>query len=107
AHWRGGVVSSAAPGFSPAAAAGPLANQPTYQIVNMLRVPGVQQVALRVKIAELNRSAARGFGVNVTANIEFGDAVNGTRLLLASLLNPKESTSVIANISGDDASLGI
>jgi pilus assembly protein CpaC len=109
----GGVADSAATGVIPAAAAGALANQPTYQIVNMLRVPGVQQVALRVKIAELNRSAARGFGVNVAANIEFGDAVNGSKLLLASLLNAGTSgnsnsgTSVIANISGDDASIGI
>jgi pilus assembly protein CpaC len=109
----GGVGDAAATGVIPAAAAGALANQPTYQIVNMLRVPGVQQVALRVKIAELNRSAARGFGVNVRANIEFGDAVNGSKLLLASLLNtqaPGSNTgggSVIANISGDDASLGI
>ena len=79
----------------------------------MLRVPGVQQVALRVKIAELNRSAARGFGVNVAANIDFGDAVNGSKLLLASLLNTNVpgsaggGASVIANISGDDASIGI
>lgn len=114
AGWAGGVADSAATGVIPAAAAGALANQPTYQIVNMLRVPGVQQVALRVKIAELNRSAARGFGVNVKANIEFGDAVNGSKLLLASLLNANASgntnlggTSVIANISGDDASIGI
>ena len=108
-----GVADSAATGVIPAAAAGALANQPSYQIVNMLRVPGVQQVALRVKIAELNRSAARGFGVNVAANIEFGDAVNGSKLLLASLLNTNVAgsssggASVIANISGDDASLGI
>jgi pilus assembly protein CpaC len=109
----GGVADSAATGVIPAAAAGALANQPTYQIVNMLRVPGVQQVALRVKIAELNRSAARGFGINLKANIEFGDAVNGSKLLLASLLNAQTTgttgggASVIANISGDDASLGI
>jgi pilus assembly protein CpaC len=107
-----GVADSAATGVIPAAAAGALANQPAYQIVNMLRVPGVQQVALRVKIAELNRSAARGFGVNVAADIDFGDAVNGSKLLLASLLNantgvPGSGTSVIANISGDDASIGI
>jgi pilus assembly protein CpaC len=108
-----GVADTAATGVIPAAAAGVLANQPTYQIVNMLRVPGVQQVALRVKIAELNRSAARGFGVNVAANIEFGDAVNGSKLLLASLLNTNVAgsgsggASVIANISGDDASIGI
>jgi pilus assembly protein CpaC len=109
----GSVGDAAASGVIPAAAAGALANQPTYQIVNMLRVPGVQQVALRVKIAELNRTAARGFGVNVRANIEFGDAVNGSKLLLASILNTQQpgtntgGGSVIANISGDDASIGI
>jgi pilus assembly protein CpaC len=113
AGWAGGVADAAATGVIPVAAAGALANQPSYQIVNMLRVPGIQQVALRVKIAELNRSAARGFGVNVRANIEFGDAVNGSKLLLASLLNTSTAgsdtggASVIANISGDDASLGI
>ena len=35
------------------------------QVINMLRIPGVQQVALRVKIAELNRTAARSFGVDL------------------------------------------
>jgi pilus assembly protein CpaC len=68
------VGDAAASGVIPAAAAGELANQPTYQIVNMLRIPGVQQVALRVKIAELNRSAARGFGVDVETNINFSDS---------------------------------
>jgi pilus assembly protein CpaC len=102
-----GVGDTAATGVIPAAATGQLAGQPSYQLVNMLRVPGVQQVALRVKIAELNRSTARGFGVNLEANIDFGDAVNGSKLLLASLLNTQGSTSVIADISGDDASLGI
>ena len=52
---------------------------PQYQIINMLRVPGVQQVALKVKIAELNRSAARGFGVDVNAAINFSDSVEGTQ----------------------------
>jgi pilus assembly protein CpaC len=106
------VGDAAASGVIPAAAAGELANQPTYQIVNMLRIPGVQQVALRVKIAELNRSAARGFGVDVETNINFGDAANGSKLLLASILNAGNSTtgggtSVIADISGDDATIGI
>jgi pilus assembly protein CpaC len=102
-----GVGDDAATGVIPASAAGQLSAQPAYQLVNMLRVPGVQQVALRVKIAELNRSSARGFGVNLEANIDFGDAVNGSKLLLASLLNTQGSTSVIADISGDDASIGI
>jgi pilus assembly protein CpaC len=103
-----GVADAAATAVVPFSASG-TQGQPTYQIVNMLRVPGIQQVALRVKIAELNRSAARGFGVNVETDIDFGDAVNGSRLLLASLLNTPAGggASVIADISGDDASIGI
>ncbi len=34
------------------------------QVVNLLRVPGEQQVMLRVTVAEVNRSAARSIGLN-------------------------------------------
>jgi pilus assembly protein CpaC len=82
---------------------------PAYQIINMLRVPGVQQVALKVKIAELNRSAARGFGVDVNAAISFSDSVEGSKLFLASLLNASNTggTSLLTSFSGDDVSIGI
>ena len=53
------------------------------RVLNMLKVPGVHQVMLRVKIAELNRTAARNFGVNFSATAQFR---NGS-LLLQSLLN--------------------
>jgi len=53
------------------------------QIINMLRVPGVHQVALRVKIAELNRSAARDFGVDIDAAFDAGSG----QLIIRSLLN--------------------
>ena len=36
-------------------------------IINLLRVPGEQQVMLRVTVAEVNRSAARSLGMNFTA----------------------------------------
>lgn len=42
------------------------------QVINMLRIPGVQQVALKVKIAELDRSAARRFGVDL--DMRFADS---------------------------------
>jgi pilus assembly protein CpaC len=82
---------------------------PAYQIINMLRVPGVQQVALKVKIAELNRSAARGFGVDVDAAISFSDSVEGSKLFLSSLLNASNAggTSLLTSFSGDDVSIGI
>jgi len=70
-------------------AADPLAGQsgqglPTSQVINMLRIPGEQQVALKVKIAELNRSAARRFGVDLNLNA----AQDGmAHLVVRSLLN--------------------
>ncbi len=36
-------------------------------IINRMRVPGEQQVMLRVTVAEVNRSAARSLGMNFTA----------------------------------------
>jgi pilus assembly protein CpaC len=44
-------------------------------IVNLLRVPGEHQVMLKVRIAELKRSAARSVGANFSG--EFGDFLVG------------------------------
>ncbi|MDO4550057.1 MAG: pilus assembly protein N-terminal domain-containing protein [Planctomycetia bacterium] len=49
-------------------------------IVDRLRVPGVQQVSLRVKLAELSRSSADGAGVDFRLNF------NGDKIMLNSLL---------------------
>ncbi len=44
------------------------------RIINLLRVPGVQQVMLQVRIAELNRTALREIGADMTGgNIAGGD----------------------------------
>jgi pilus assembly protein CpaC len=76
---------------------------PSTQIVNLLRVPGEQQVALRVKIAELNRSAARGIGVDLDMSFEDGN------VLLQSMLNAASGNapSVIGSFDGDQISFGI
>ncbi|MDP6446774.1 MAG: pilus assembly protein N-terminal domain-containing protein [Pirellulaceae bacterium] len=80
---------------------------PTVQIINMLMVPGVQQIALRVKIAELNRTAARGVGVNLDASID----INGNQgaLLLNSMLNAAtgNATSIIGSIDNGDIEIGL
>ena len=77
----------------------------------MLRVPGVQQVALRVKIAELNRTAARGFGVERRRRTSTSaTASNGSKLFLASLLNTATAAARRCHrqrSSGDDLSIGI
>lgn len=84
-------------------------NQPRIQLINMLRVPGVQQVALRVKIAELNRSAARGLGVDVDAKINLSNSANGSQLFLQSLLGASAggAPALLAQFDGDDIQVGI
>jgi len=76
---------------------------PASNIVNMLRIPGVQQVALRVKIAELNRSAARHFGVNLDMQFDVGSGA----LILQSLLNPPGTASIIGNFDNDQINFGV
>ena len=104
----GGVADSlATPVLSQAATGGNPG--PGYQIINMLRVPGVQQVALKVKIADLNRSAARGFGIDVAGHIDLSNSINGSKLFLASLLNASATggTALITQFDGDDINLGV
>jgi pilus assembly protein CpaC len=43
------------------------ANLPAHNIISLLDVPGEQQVMLKVRVAELNRSAMRNVGWNVGA----------------------------------------
>jgi len=76
---------------------------PASNIVNMLRIPGVQQVALRVKIAELNRSAARHFGTNLDMQFNVGNGI----LVLQSLLNPPGTASIIGSFDNDQINFGI
>ena len=99
-------------GLSEGAAADPLtqsatgnARRNTYQIINMLRVPGVQQVALRVKIAELNRSAARNFGLNLQGHID----VSSSKVFLNSMLAAGQGNTspLLAQFDGDDIQVGL
>jgi pilus assembly protein CpaC len=75
----------------------------------MLRVPGVQQVALRVKIAELNRTAARNFGVDVNALVNVTENVAGSKLFINSLLNSSNGSTVpiLGQFDGDDIKVGL
>ena len=81
---------------------------PKINVINMLQVPGIQQVALRVKIAEVSRSAARGFGVDFKGKIDFSSK-NGSGLILDSMLNVINggSTAILGQFDGDDISVGI
>ena len=76
---------------------------PATEVINMLRIPGVQQVALRVKIAELNRSAARNFGVDVDMTFSQG------KLVVQSLLNAATggAASILGSFDGGDIEFGV
>ena len=84
-------------------------NRANLQIINMLRVPGVQQVALRVKIAELNRTAARNYGIDISGNINVTANTKGSQLFLSSLLNSTKGATVpiLGQFDGDDIKIGL
>jgi len=90
-------------------AQGPLTTEETNrsvagsQVINMLKIPGVHQVALRVKIAELNRSAARSFGVDVDMMFKWAD---GT-ILLESLMNIGKGRSILGSFDHEKLNFGI
>jgi pilus assembly protein CpaC len=50
------------------------------QIINLLRVPGVQQVMLQVRIAELNRTAMREVGADILAVDSSTGNIIGTQI---------------------------
>ncbi len=73
----GGIGSATAGGT--AAAVDPVlrsTNEPPTVIVNLLRVPGDQQVMLKVKIAEMKRSTARDLSVDF--DLDLGDFMAAT-----------------------------
>ncbi len=78
------------------------------QIINMLRIPGPQQVALRVKIAELNRSAARGAGVDLEAQFK-SSSKNGSGIFLETMLNAAKGNApaLLTELDGDDINIGL
>ncbi|MCI0682413.1 MAG: pilus assembly protein N-terminal domain-containing protein [Gemmataceae bacterium] len=68
------------------------------QVVNMLRVPGEQQVALKVLVAEVNRNALRSMGINFTINAGNSVLVNRTATLLPSTQGPSTGATQGPNI---------
>lgn len=100
----GGTAPGAAPtmdggGAPPMSGAGPASDGTSFgpEIVNLLRVPGPQQVMLKVQVAELNRTALRQIG----ADFLFADGngrVIGTRLNNAA--SSITSTATSGNLAG-------
>ena len=80
---------------------------PVSQVINMLRVPGVQQVMLRVKIAELNRSAARGFGIDIDAVFKAGSGTLAIQSLLNFAAGGETATSILGSFDNNDIQFGL
>jgi pilus assembly protein CpaC len=67
-------------------------------VINLLEVPGEQQVMLRVTVAEVNRAAARSIGVDFTIMNDAGTAVFSSLtggLLPTTVSGGSTSTSVV------------
>ncbi len=52
----------------------------SVKILNLLRVPGAQQVLLKVRVAELNRTALRQIGANVLGYDSRSGSIFGTQI---------------------------
>jgi len=101
-HWLGGhLVEGTSAGLLTPEETG-RANI-SSQVINLLRIPGVHQVVLRVKIAELNRTAARNFGVGLDLTFP----VNSGSLVLQSLLTASTGQSVVGTFDHNNLNFGI
>lgn len=117
---RGGDIPQVAPGAQDPNANGqpPVAAQPEArgnsrskvtipkrQIINLIRVPGVHQVLLKVRIAELNRTATRQIGADILGvdpsrgNI-IGTAIGGGTVTASGLLGIGGITSAATGTNG-------
>ncbi|MGC1273853.1 MAG: pilus assembly protein N-terminal domain-containing protein [Planctomycetaceae bacterium] len=72
------------------------AELPPPQIINLIRVPGAQQVMLKVQIAELNRTALREIGVSFL----FQDGANAVGSQIARPFPPSGGGGGGANLLG-------
>ena len=75
---------------------------PQSTVINMLKVPGEKQVLLKVRIAELKRSAVRQLGVDFEAEISGDDVFIASSLIesgniLATGMTDNDSFSLILN----------
>jgi pilus assembly protein CpaC len=90
-----GSVSSALESTRAADIAARFAGDPK-KVVNMLSIAGGQQVMLKVRIAEMDRTIAKQFGVNLSATAN----VNGVPVIAATQNPYGLLGSALSNISG-------
>ena len=74
---------------------------PNPSIVNLLKVPTSQQVLLKVRVAELNRTALRNIGANFLAIDETTKSIFGTQIA-----GPVSANGIAVNKLTGEATLG-
>lgn len=85
----------------------------TPQVINLIRVPGTQQVLLKVRIAELNRTALREIGadflaVDQSSGATIGSVIGGSTITAtAALAGRKLNSLVTMSNSGKTTAFGI
>ncbi len=77
---------------------------PAGQIINLLRVPGVQQVMLQVRVAELNRTGLREIGSDLLFGSTSGASI-GTNMT-GSAVNSSATTGLAGLIGESSSALG-
>lgn len=101
--WWGGAVS---PGIVQGTAAAPYPGEsdlPASNIVSLLRVPGEQQVLLKVRVAELTRSASRelGFDFTVAERNFFISSIFGSGGNIRTILDGGDVSLFLRAVSGN------
>jgi pilus assembly protein CpaC len=91
-----------------AVAANSIANN-TIQVINLIRVPTSQQVLLKVRVAEMNRTALRQVGADFLASIPQFNSVFGSQIAgngLASALGPGASKAAQLGLGSEASFFG-
>jgi len=78
-----------------------LPNQRGLIIINQMRIPGVQTVALKVKLADLSRSGGSSSGV------DFSLSFNGDKVLISSLMGALTGGGGLISYNSADVKVGI
>lgn len=77
------------------------------EVINMLRVPGEQQVALQVTVAEVNRAAARSIGLNFNIFDNDGNFIVGQNTGLIGLSGSRSPFGAFASFGAGAATGGV
>jgi pilus assembly protein CpaC len=105
---RGMNANSNAMGGNSAPVSGPDLSNPrdtgfsgVSGVINMLKVPGEQQVMLKVRVAEISRSALREIGMDFSVNTDNVSITSelGTSANLVALLSAEEVTLMLRALS--------